>query len=701
MSYNGQKTRVALVYPPYGPPNMANLGLAILSAGLKQRGFPCRTFYWNYNLIEALPYSSSAEKRKIYELLTQRDFFPWNEWVFMRFIFPMVFQHRDAEVLQRLAALDSRLADQTHPFPPSQLVLHLFRNVSTLLDQISGKLAKFDVVGISTTFFQNGAALALAHHVKARWPGKVIVLGGANCDGEMGQALAEHFPCIDYAFSGEVDHIFPEFIRLIDEDLPVDHLPGIHFRNGRVAGTGPPQRPVEDMNALPIPDFDDFIAERKRFRFYDEGQLCLPLESSRGCWWGEKHHCIFCGLNANGMAYRQKSHDRFEREVETVVDRYRPRYLFMADNILSAKYYKEFVHWAKRRQLKIDFFYEIKANVKRQQVADLVDAGISMVQPGIESFSTPILRLMRKGVRGIQNIAFLKYARDHGLLPAYNLLAGFPGEDPYEYEQMAREVPKLVHLYPPNGVLNVEFHRFSPFHNDPEHFGIKLRPHENYSFIYPLQEDQIARLAYFFELEGRAADDLSYLAKLKAAVLDWRQRYQSERCTLTWERDKHGLIVKDRRPGFPACNYLFQNHAITVFETLDSPITLGAVRDTVRTASGGSYLPDPAPAASPDPPLYMARTWRTTSSAAHFPPARSSQTERPAGPGASWFSGGAIATGSRVIAFTAQEFEDDPAACIAPLLAAGIIYSDEGLYLALPVNAQAPGTEPGWSTLGI
>ena len=339
MSLNGEKKSVAFVYPPYGPPNLANLGLAILTAGLKQQGFPCRTFYWNYRLIDALPYPSAEQKRKVYALLTQRDFFPWNEWLFMRSVFPQELRHRDAEVLYRLAQLDFRLADQTSPVPPSELILYLCNSAGALLEQMAGELAGFNVVGISTTFFQNGAALALANHVKARWPDKLIVLGGANCDGEMGLALAEWFPFVDYVFSGEVDHVFPEFIRRLDEGLPVAALPGIHFHDASGNPvSGPPPRPVDDMNGLPIPDFDDFVAERKRFGLYKDGELCLPLESSRGCWWGAKHHCIFCGLNANGMAYRQKDHERFEREVKSIVDRYGTRYLFMADNILSARY---------------------------------------------------------------------------------------------------------------------------------------------------------------------------------------------------------------------------------------------------------------------------------------------------------------------------------------------------------------------------
>ena len=128
---------------------------------------------------------------------------------------------------------------------------------------------------------------------------------------------------------------------------PIDDVPGVVYRDARgQVVSGPPAAPVADMNGLPIPDYDDFLAARERSDIGVTGQpLILALESSRGCWWGAKNHCVFCGLNANGMGYRQKSYERFRDEVSTIAQRYKPRSLFMSDNILSAGYYKDFVEF--------------------------------------------------------------------------------------------------------------------------------------------------------------------------------------------------------------------------------------------------------------------------------------------------------------------------------------------------------------------
>jgi radical SAM superfamily enzyme YgiQ (UPF0313 family) len=42
----------------------------------------------------------------------------------------------------------------------------------------------------------------------------------------------------------------------------------------------------------------------------------LLFEASRGCWWGAKHHCTFCGLNGLSMTFRSKSADRAYSEIK-------------------------------------------------------------------------------------------------------------------------------------------------------------------------------------------------------------------------------------------------------------------------------------------------------------------------------------------------------------------------------------------------
>ena len=56
----------------------------------------------------------------------------------------------------------------------------------------------------------------------------------------------------------------------------------------------------------------------------------------------------------------------------------------------------------KRRRLQLGVFYETKANLTKDQLRALREAGIGTIQPGIESLSTDVLRTMRKGTTAVQ-----------------------------------------------------------------------------------------------------------------------------------------------------------------------------------------------------------------------------------------------------------------------------------------------------------
>jgi ribosomal peptide maturation radical SAM protein 1 len=662
--------KVALVYPPFGPSLVPSLGLGILSAGIKALGFECRTFYWNLDVVNAIPRNRVDARLDAYTAVA--SLFPWSEWVFARELFPERVEDRE----RLLEELDSQ--DESRAWwkilglsrgGARELVSHLRDRAAGLVEEMADRLDCFDLVGIGTTFFQSVPALALARSLKRRWPEKTIVLGGANCEGEMGRTLMEQFPFIDYVFSGEVDFSFPQFVRRLSTSSPVADLPGIVYREpggGVRAGAASP--PVEEMDRLPTPDFDDYFSELDRTGTLRlRGHNWITLESSRGCWWGAKHHCTFCALNAMGMGYRRKSPERFRSEVEEVVQRYGARSLFMADNILPLDYFDGFMDWAQRSGLHLNFFYELKANLNRKQVETLRRSGITWVQPGIESFSSNLLKLMDKGVRGIQNVALLKYMLENGVRATYLILGGFPGEDRSDYQWMAAEMAKLVHLEPPGHVCEIVFERFSPYHQAPERFGLELRPDRRYSALYPFGEETLTRLAQRFELVDPPS--LSHLEPVKQAVARWRRKYYSTRLlrgrsSLSWKRDGDDVLIRDRRAGFPRRNYRLSRFAPQALLALDQPTTLRAV---LRVLQGDRDVPDPLP----------------TGTMPHQAPPEETAGGRLRGP--------LLSRMEVTVSFSREEFFADPEGCLAPLVKAGLIYVEDTWYLSLPVASHYYG----------
>ena len=154
-------------------------------------------------------------------------------------------------------------------------------------------------------------------------------------------------------------------------------------------------------------------------------------------------------------------------------------------------------------------------------------AGITSLQPGIESFSDHILGLMDKGATAFQQITFIKRAHQVGVQSAYNILLRNPGETAEDYREMTELVPFISHLQPPNGVANVELERFSPYFLRPSEFGIRnVRPKPHYRVMFSDPGVDLDGLVYQFDFDHDALDAPELLAA-RREFLDALARWQA------------------------------------------------------------------------------------------------------------------------------------------------------------------------------
>jgi ribosomal peptide maturation radical SAM protein 1 len=247
----------------------------------------------------------------------------------------------------------------------------------------------------------------------------------------MGLALKKIAPWIDVIVSGEGEQ---PFLRILRKAEGNSSRRTCIKKNIFVADNS--MSTQHDLDALPIPNYADYFSSIKRNKIEDSFfRAEVPFETARGCWWGEKHHCTFCGLNGQGMPFRSKSPDRVLGELRELSRRHPKRRFAITDNILDMKYFKTLLPSLAKEKLLSGAFWEIKANVTFTHLKLLRDAGISRVQPGIESFSSHALSLMKKGVRPIQNIQLLVDCQALGIEPGWNVLWGFPGETAEEYTE--------------------------------------------------------------------------------------------------------------------------------------------------------------------------------------------------------------------------------------------------------------------------
>jgi hypothetical protein len=201
-----------------------------------------------------------------------------------------------------------------------------------------------------------------------------------------------------------------------------------------------------------------------------------------------------------------------------------------------------------RRQLgaKIVYF-EVRPDLTKQQLTLLRQAGTQRVEVGIESLSSPILHLIRKGVSALQCLQFLKWCRELGIAVVWNWLWGFPGEPAQEYLRLAAVLPHIFHLPPPNYVGPFRLDRFSPYFECPqENHLTDIAVYPAYQWVYPLPEDALRRLAYFFTYRTEPRQEVDrYTEPLAEQIVRWKEAYP--RPVLTFVDEGHRLVLMDRR----------------------------------------------------------------------------------------------------------------------------------------------------------
>jgi len=490
---------VALVTMPWRMSGSPSLQLGLLKSVLLEAGHTVDVHYPSLafaHLLGATRHDALLEAAGARNRLL-------GEWLFTRAAFGKDAVSAEEYLCAQPGALDG-LVNET---PESIRELHevlIPEFIESLAD--STDWGRYEMVGFSSTFEQNVASIALSRAIKERYPQITILFGGANVDADMGPALMRSIDWIDVAIAGEADISLPMLAEALAVGGDITQVPGAIVRTPDGIVRGPSPELLKDLNGLPIPDYSEYFDALDRYgreALLGGRRINLVFESSRGCWWGQKHHCTFCGLNSTGMTYRRKSVDQVMDELTELSRRHEVLRFSATDNIMDHASMEELCQRLACSGNDFDIFYEVKANLSKRQINQLRAAGIRFIQPGIESLSTHVLTLMRKGSTKLVNVRLLKWAAQAEIDVAWNVLMGFPGETIDDYRGQADLMESLHHLQPPGHCGGLWLERFSPYFEQPELGFTNPRPISAYRMVYPLADMDIDGLAYFFDYDVR------------------------------------------------------------------------------------------------------------------------------------------------------------------------------------------------------
>lgn len=546
-------SEVCLVQMPFAMITAPSLALSLFKRSLSRRGIDVSIKYGNIKL------AADELGLELSNLITNLPIFPlFGEFVFSHLL-GMPKKYQDQEYF---AHIESTFTARTHLAQGylylKENIAHIKEKMELFVNQLAEEInaEKPKIVACTSLFQQNNASLALLKRLKELNPEIITAMGGPNCMADAGMAFLDHFPWLDYAFSGEGDEYIPlTFEKLLNDDR--DSLPaGVLSRSSSRSDI--PYPIAENMENILMPDYDDYFKALEEYGLRERIEPALFIEGSRGCWWGQKKPCTFCGLGGKSRVYREKSAEKVYKEMKYLSERYKVKKFAFTDSILSQKHLKELTKLLQNEDYEI--FSEIKSNLNKEEIRSLREAGFTYLQPGIEGLHDEVLKLMHKGNKGLKHIELLKNCRIFGLGLSWNILYGFPGEKAEWYEDLNELIPLITHLHPPNAAIHIMYQKYSVYLNHPKEYGLDLQKVKFYDFVYPDLPDFTDRIAYMFEPAGdeRAAYyDLKRrqgcYRELDTKVKQWLEAffYRYDRLEMTVKNDEIEIMDLRQAGGTP------------------------------------------------------------------------------------------------------------------------------------------------------
>lgn len=344
-------------------------------------------------------------------------------------------------------------------------------------------LAREDPVAIGITITNRQQiipGLTLARRLRER--GYFTVLGGALLTKFIDRlrCLPKFFDVFaDAVVAYEGETALAELIQSLESGRDFSRVPNLlYVRDGQVRAN---PTHVEDVDALPCPDFDGLPLQS-----YLTPTPVLPLYLGKGCYF---NRCKFCDIpyinHISPKAYRLRSPDRVADDVNTVSRRFNCRHVELTDEALPPRTLAHLANVLGQRAVApMNFvgYARLESGFSRALCQTLADAGVRKLFFGLESGSQETLDHMDKGIDLRVVPAILHNCREAGIHFHLFSIVGFPEET----EALARETYQFFEDY--RDVIDApgnsfDIHSFglelrTPYAAEAESLGITISPSE-------------------------------------------------------------------------------------------------------------------------------------------------------------------------------------------------------------------------------
>lgn len=268
------------------------------------------------------------------------------------------------------------------------------------------KRKNYDIIGISTYFYNYLSVKRIIRCVKKNDPNSFVFVGG-YLPTLSPERMSVDKKYIDCMVLGEGEITVYELIHTIICDGNWHTIDGISYINENELVFSAPRELVHKLDILPFP---------KRI---NKDKSVYTVITSRGCY----GHCNFCGITE--FYQRNKDYHTRNRTAENVVDELKKliesctnieEIRFNDDNfsLSSANdklWFSEFVKLIRKYNVKLRYTCLLRANdicISKESLEIFKEIGLRMVFIGIESFVQKDLDFYNKKVKVEENIKALQ-----------------------------------------------------------------------------------------------------------------------------------------------------------------------------------------------------------------------------------------------------------------------------------------------------
>ncbi len=277
-------------------------------------------------------------------------------------------------------------------------------------------------VGITLYSFGFDRSREIIDKIKLHSSSYRVIIGGPHVAALKGASLEDTLADFGVLAEGE----YPMLELCQGKDLA--EILGLIWRDGGKIVVNPQNPFIEDLDNLPLPDYEGF--ELKRYLGYAERHL--PIVTSRGC----PYQCVFCSIRLSmGLKFRPRSPENVVDEIEYWYKKGWRSFEVDDDNFtLDTKRAEKICDLIIERKLDITWKCDngVRADrLTRELLEKMKKAGCVYISFGVEGGNNKMLAAMKKGEKIETIINSIKMAKEVGLGVGATFIIGTP-EETYE-----------------------------------------------------------------------------------------------------------------------------------------------------------------------------------------------------------------------------------------------------------------------------